>query len=228
MSNIDLGHLTGIQYTLNYGLIKENVVFYDDEEILKENLFNYKLYRIKCWTEKNGGLLGLEIYYRHRITSKEIKTIDIKIEKNSDIEEQEIILESKEMVNKIALWKKEALTGFEIKTNKNREQKFGHCGVSTKIELEQFNGNNYLCGLFIGFHGDDGIISMGCYYMNKREFYLLLYYGIYCLRVKLRKEEFKDKIVGKLEQINYSDKALYKLCTLPNKQFYEIFKYIII
>ena len=74
MSNIDLGHLTGIQYTLNYGLIKENVVFYDDEEILKENLFNYKLYRIKCWIEKNGGLLGLEIYYRHRITSKEIKT----------------------------------------------------------------------------------------------------------------------------------------------------------
>ena len=68
MSNIDLGHLTGIQYTLNYGLIKENVVFYDDEKILKENLFNYKLYRIKCWTEKNGGLLGLEIYYRHRIT----------------------------------------------------------------------------------------------------------------------------------------------------------------
>ena len=52
MSNIDLGHLTGIQYTLNYGLIKENVVFYDDEEILKENLFNYKLYRIKCWTKK--------------------------------------------------------------------------------------------------------------------------------------------------------------------------------
>ena len=190
MSNIDLGNLTGIKYTSNYGLIKENVVFYDDEEIIKGNLFNYKLYRIICWSEKNRGIFGIEIYYRDRITSKEIKTIDTKIVKSCDMEEQEIKLESKEIVNKIIIWKNEALTGFEIKTNKNREQKFGLCGVGTKIELEEFNGNNYLCGLFIGFHADDGIINMGFYYINGMEFYLLLFYGIYCLRLKLRKEEF--------------------------------------
>jgi hypothetical protein len=228
MSNIDLEHLTGVKYTSNYGLIKENIIFYDDQEILKVNLFNYKLYRIICRSEKNGRLLGLEIFYRDRITSKIVKTIDIKIENNYDLEEQEIILESKEMVNKIILWKDEALNGFEIKTNKDREQKFGHCGEGTKIELEEFNGNNYLCGLFIGFNELDGILSMGFYYINEIEFYLLFYYGIYCLRVKLRKEEFKNKIVEKLDQINQSDKALYKLCTLPNNQFYEILKYIII
>ena len=228
MSNINLEHLTGIKYTSNYGLIKENIIFYDDQELLKANLLDYKLYRIICWSEKNGRLLGLEIFYRDRITSKIVKTIDIKIENNNNEEEQEIILESNEMVNKIILWKDKAVTGFEIKTNKDREQKFGHCGEGTKIELEEFNGNNYLCGLFIGFSGLDGIISMGFYYINEREFYLLFYYGIYCLRAKLRKEEFKNKIVEKLEQINYSDKALYKLCILPNKQFYEIFKYIFI
>ena len=172
MSNIDLGHLKYIYCTSIYGLIKENTILYDDQKILKENFFNCKLYRIICWSEKNGRLLGLEIFYRDRITSKIVKTIDIKIENNYDLEEQEIILDSKEMVDKIILWKDEELTGFEIKTNKDREQKFGHCGEGTKIELEEFNGNNYLCGFFIGFNELDGIITMGFYYINKRDFYL--------------------------------------------------------
>ena len=82
------------------------------------------------------------------------------------------------MINKAIIWKNEALIGFEVKTNKGREQKFGWCGEGTKVELDELDGNNYVCGVFCGFHKKDGVISLGFYYINKKNFYILLYFGI--------------------------------------------------
>ena len=139
---------------------------------------NFKLYRIRCWTVANVGISGLEIYYKDRITSKEVKTIDAKRKEFRDEEEHEFTFEANEMIQKATLWKIEALIGFEITTNKGREQKFGRCGEGTKIELDELDGSNYICGFFCGFHKKDGIISLGFYYINKKGFYLLLYFGI--------------------------------------------------
>ena len=226
MTKMETIHLTLIQNTSNYGLIKEGSIFYDDQKILKEFLLNFKLYKIRCMTELKVGITGLEIFYKDRITSKEIKTIDIRKKENGD-EEQEIVLDSSEMINSITLWKDESLHGFEVKTNKDRMKKFGCCGEGNKIELDEFEeGNNYLCGFFCGFHKKDGLTSIGFYYLNKREFYLLLYFGILCLKIKLKKEDFKKKIMEKLCSMDYSDKALFQACSLPDNQFFGIFKYI--
>ena len=227
MNNIDL-ELIKIYNTSNYGLIKENTLFYDDQRILDKYILNFKLYRIRCWSVVNVGISGLEIYYKDRITSKEVKTIDAKKKEGGDEEEQEFILESNEMINQAIIWKNDALLGFEIKTNKGREQKFGWCGEGKDVKFDEFDGNNYICGFFCGFHKKDGVISLGFYYINQRNFYLLLYFGIICLRIKLKKEEFKNKIDEKVNRMSYSDKALYKACILPNNQFHEIFKYIFV
>ena len=225
MQNNDL---IKIYNTSNYGLIKENTTFYDDQRVLNEFAINFKLHRIRCWSIVNVGISGLEIYYKDRRTSKEVKTIEAKKKECGDEEEQEIILEYNEMIDKAIIWKNDAILGFEIKTNKGREQKFGWCGEGTKVELDELNGNNYVCGFFCGFHKKDGVISLGFYYLNKKGFYLLLYEGFFRLRVKLRKEEFKNKIDEKVNQMSYSDKTLYKTCALPNNQFHEIFKYIFV
>ena len=156
---------------------------------------------------------GIQIIYKDRITSKEVKTIDVN--KKDCGEEDEIIFEANEMVNKITLWKEESLRGFEIKTNKNREKKFGWCGEGTKVELDEFDyGNNYLVGFYLGFQKNVGILSMGFYYINKKTFYLLLNLGIFILRVKAKKEEFKKKIEENFNSLDYSDKALFKAKTL--------------
>ena len=227
MQNFD-EDLIKIYNTSNYGLIKESMQFYDDQRILNEYLLNFKLYRIRCWSIVNVGISGLEIYYKDRNSSKEVKTIDAKKKECGDEEEQEIILEYNEMINKAIIWKNDAILGFEIMTNKGREQKFGWCGEGTKIEFDEFDGNNYICGFFCGLHKKDGVISLGFYYINKRGFYLLFYHGFISLRVKLRKEEFKKKIDEKVNQMSYSDKALYKACALPNHQYHEIFKYLFV
>ena len=62
----------------------------------------------------NLGMSGLEIYYKDRTTSKEVKTIEAKKKEYGDEEEQELILEYNEMINKAIKWKNDALLGFEI------------------------------------------------------------------------------------------------------------------
>ena len=62
----------------------------------------------------NVGISRLEIYYKDRTTSKEVKAIDAKKKECGDEEEQELILEYNEMINKGIIWKNGALLGFEI------------------------------------------------------------------------------------------------------------------
>ena len=89
-----------IENTSNFGQIKENLQKFDAKYILGDYLLNYKIHKIRCLYEKNVGICSLQIFYIERMTSQEIKTIDIgKKNKNENIEEQEIILESNEMIN---------------------------------------------------------------------------------------------------------------------------------
>ena len=224
-----MNNIITIENTSNFGLLKENSVSFDEKKILGDYLLNYKLHKINCLYEKNVGICGLQISYRERTTSQEIKTIDIgKKNKNENIEEQEIILDSNEMINKITIWLCEQFRGFEVITNKNKRQKFGWCEEGKeckKIDLDEFyTNNNCLVGFFGSLHKLDGIISMGFYYIKEKSFYLFSYDGIFKLRIKLKREEFRKKI--NYESLKYSDKALYKICSLPDNPFFGIIKYI--
>jgi hypothetical protein len=225
MTNIDKILLTRIENTSNYGTINDNITFYDDQRILNQYLLNFRLSKIRCWSEKNVGLSGIRLTYKNRITSQEQKTIDV-LTKDFSGDETEISFDSNEAINEVTIWKDEALRGFEIKTNRGKEKKFGWCGEGQKVELDEFQGDRTLVGFFLGFHKKEGILSMGFYYINKDSYYLLLYQGIFMLRVKLKKEEFKNKVKEKLSTMNYSDKALYYACCLPDNPFFCIFKYI--
>lgn len=225
--NLDMNILSKIHNTSIYGLIKDGIQIYDEENILGEYLVNYKINKIRCWTEKNVGISGIQIFHMDRFTSLDVKTIDA-IKKDYNGEEDEFIFNSNEMIIEVILWKEDALLGFEITTNKNRTKQFGWC-KGTKIELDEFkNGNNYVVGFFLGFHKKEGLLSMGFYYSNKKNFYLLLNLGIFYLRIKLKNKEFKKKIEEKLPNLDISDRALYNACCLPDNQFFGIFKYIFV
>ena len=223
--------LITIEYTSNFGLIKENLETFDEHKILGNYLLNYKIQKIKCYYEKNVGICGFQIFYVERMTSQEIKTIDIgKKIKNDNIEEQEIVLEPNEMINKITIWICEQFRGFEVGTNKDKKQKFGWCEENNnckKIDLDEFyKDNNFLVGFYGAFHKIDGILSMGFYYVREKLFYLFSYDGIFRLRVKLKNEEFKKRIFDNFNNLKLSDKALCKVCCLPDNQFFGIIKYI--
>ena len=130
-----------------FGETKEINQVFDEEKILGQYLINYKLHKIICYYEKNVGISGLQVYYTERMTSQEVKTIDI-IKKNipDNIEEQELILESNEIINKITIYIFEQFRGFEVITNKNNKKKFGWCEIinndeKTKADLLEFDGS---------------------------------------------------------------------------------------
>ena len=66
---------------------------------------------------------------------------------------------------------------------------------------------------------------MGCYYLDRKVFTLILYSGLFSLRIKLKDEKYKKEIDNKLKDMDYSDKALYYICLLPINQFNEIMKF---
>ena len=155
-----------IENTMNFGLSKENIQTFDEWRNLGEYLLNYKLHKIKCFYEKNVGICGLQIFYVERMSFQEIKTIDIgKKYVNENIEEQEIVLDSNEMINKLTIWMCEQFRGFEVSTNKNKKQRFGWCEEGkewNKIDLDEFNeNNNYLIGFYGSIHKIEGILNMG-------------------------------------------------------------------
>ena len=77
MSNLEQTFITKIENTSNYGIINDIITNYDIKSLLGEYILNYKLYKIRCWTETNKGISGIQITYKDKITSKEILIIDI-------------------------------------------------------------------------------------------------------------------------------------------------------
>ena len=219
-----------IENTSPFGEVKEMSQPFDDENNLGSFLINYKLHKILCYYEKNVGICGLQIYYIERMKSQEIKTIDV-CKKNigDNIEEQELILESNEIIDRITIYIFEQFRGFEVITNKNNKKKFGWCELNEgqKHELDVFDGSNCLMGFFGNFNKIEGVTSLGFYYLNKKVFHLVSHFGFFLLRIKLKNQEFKEKILKILDKMKYSDKALFKTCCLSDNTFFEIIKYIL-
>jgi hypothetical protein len=210
--------------TPNYGLITEKSIILDDCEIFKEFLIGYRLYKIKCWTENKAGIIGIQLCYKDRETNEEI--ISINKHRAEDTNYQEFILEPLELITGITIWKNNSLNGFEIRTNKKRIKRFGY-DIGEKILPEEFEENNLniILGFFFTYEPNIGISSMGCYYLNRKYFSIILYSGILYLRIRLKDEQYKNEIKKKLNDIDISDRALYYTCLLPSNHFFGIIKY---
>ena len=231
MTNNENAHIIEVENTSNYGVIKENLIIFDIKNNFEERLLDYRLQKIKCQTEKNTGIIGLEIVYREKDKNHIIKAIDL-ITSNSICDEvDQFEFESMEMVTGLTIWKNkknDKFSGFEIKTNKMHQKSFGICNNTSveKIELDEFSaGNNYLLGFFGGFDKKDGLSSMGFYYINKSDYYLVFYYGYFELRIRLKRKEYKNEIEKQKDKMSQIDKAIFMTACLPSNQFYEILKF---
>ena len=216
--------LVDYQATPNYGLITENSILLDDLQIFKEFLISYRIHRIRCWQNKQLGIIGIQLYYKDRDTNEEI--ISINKVKNADSTLIEFNLNPLEYITGLTIYKTDLLNGFSIITNKKREKLFGY-DIGEQIIPESFEeeGKNVILGFFFTFEQNLVISSIGCYYLNRIFFSLILYSGILYLRIKLKDEGFRKEIENKLDKLDKPYIALYKICLLPNIQFYGVLKY---
>ena len=69
------------------------------------------------------------------------------------------------------------------------------------------------------------IIYIYGYYLNKSEFFSIMYKGILYLRRKTQNSTYVEKIKKKLGNMNKKNQILFKICNLPQNQFFNIIKY---
>ena len=216
--------LVNYEATSNYGLITEKSLLLDDLLVFNEFLICYRLHRIRCWQNKQLGLIGIQLFYKDRVTNEEI--ISLNKSKNTESTLVEFNLDSLEYITGLTIYKTDLLNGFSIITNKKREKLFGY-DIGEKIIPEAFEeeGKNVILGFFFTFEPNFVISSVGCYYLNRIFFSMILYSGVLYLRIKLKDEKFRKEIENKINTIDKSFKALFKMCLLPNILFYGVLKY---
>lgn len=213
-----------VKNTSNYGTINENSILFDDEQNFNEYLLDYKIHKIVSIKGENGGLIGLQLFYKNRETNESLKSIDINpIGKGTT---DEFTFDHLEMITHLTLWKNDALSGFKIKTNKNREFTFGsESGI--KIELDEFTeGKNYIIGFFCNYDKKEGITSMGWYYIAQKEYTFLKFFGFFMLRIRLKKEKYRHEKESFLNKMSYDNQVIFRTCCLPDNQFYVIMKFV--
>ena len=212
--------------TNNYGLTQLNTIIYDMNKI-EEKLLNYYLYKIKCELKKNHGIIGLKLIYKNRNDNKKIDVINIPAKKKASLE-QEYTFDPSENILEIRLWLKDKLIGFEITTDKGEIKKFGYGENEQLVNIPDLQQRDkVVVGFEIGADDKDGITSMCSYYIDRNKYTALLNIGAIYLKIKLRSDEYKNKIEKKLGGLDEKFKILYRVCLLPNHPFFEIMKYMI-
>lgn len=216
-----------IRTTCNYGKVNENSKSYDVcDEIDGEYLLNYRISKIICQIKSNESIYGIKFIYRNINDGKEMALINVK-SKEFDLIEQEMTFTLEEIVD-LRVWVSEdiRLIGFEVTTNKGRSQKFGYGNNEELRKIHEFeNKENNIVGFNVTADDINGVTALYAYYLNKRTYAFYIYSGVFSLRIKVKDAKYRKMIEQKLPKMSEKNKILYRICCLPDNQFFQAIKY---
>ena len=216
----------GIYSTCNFGSTDETSKCYDIRNEVGKKIIHYKLSKIKCQIKSKDSIYGIQFIYRNINTCKEETLIDVK-STDYNLIEQEMSMNGEELVD-LRTWLSEEikLIGFEVTTNKGRTQKFGY-GNDEQLRMcpDLVEKDRVIVGFGVSADEKKGVTSLYAYYINKATYSFHLYRGVLSLRTKIKNEEYRKKIRPKLDNLSEQNKILYRICSLPDNQFFNIIKY---
>ena len=210
-----------------YGKTEPDSKDHNIKEVVGKNILDYRITKIKCQIKSNEGIYGIQLVYKNLITEEEKTLINI-VSKEPNLIEQEITLNF-EIILDIKFWCNEEskLIGFEVYTSKGNFKKFGY-GNDKQLRLchEIKNRQRAVVGFKIIESQDKGIIGMSLYHMNKRTYAFFIYKGIFGLRAKTKNNDYKNKMGKKIDKMDeIQKKILFKICCLPDNQFFNVIKF---
>ncbi len=212
--------------TCLYGRVEENSKYYDVKDEVGKSLLDYRITKIKCQVKSNDSIYGIQFYYRNINTGKETALINVKA-KETDLIEQEMTFGVEEIVD-LRTWVDDEiqLIGFEITTNRGRIKKFGYGNDEQLRTCPDFlDKDKTIVGFGVTADNRNRVVGLYGYYLNKKTYAFYLYSGVFSLRIKTKDENYKKKFDAKYPNMNEKYKVLYKVCCLPDNQFYNIIKY---
>lgn len=203
---------------------------YDMTSNFGKKILDYNISKIICFvTSKNiksVKILGTE---RNTGVTKTLLLANFSDQDEKTLTKQEMDLNEIEHIENIRYWREDkpprVITGFEISTNR-KIKKFGYGDDGSSMPFKELADKKQIVVGF-GFSGDqnNGITAIGCYYLNNKEYTILIYSGILYLKIKMKKnEEFKKQAKEKSKS-DPKMEVLYKVCELPDNEFFGIIKY---
>lgn len=210
----------GVYGVLHYEKTKR---FYDDKFSTKENLYKYRISKIKVFLGEKDAILGLQTFF------KDIKGEEVAGEEGRDKSIQEIDVKILEippndfLCNMHIFVGEDYITKLKFVTKKGRELEVGEEGGEDRIvSVINQDKDKIILSLFGGY--DKRLELISCKYVAILE-YLGPTMGYFELKKKLKHEDFKKKTTENLGKLSESDKVLFKTCCLPDNVFNEIIKY---
>ena len=216
-----------LEPTCIYGSVEGESERQDMQEKLGDKLLDYRITKIKCFLKSKTSIFGIQFIYRNINDCKETTFIDVKSQQN-DLILQEMNLANEE-IRDLRVWLNQdiKLIGFEVITNK-RSQKFGYGNEDELIKVPDFEN---LDKIIVGFgcYADqtNGVTGLYAFFINRKKYISIIYTGIFALRIKIKDSKFKEEAEKKLVKMNEKNKILYKICQLPDNQFFNVIKYSI-
>jgi hypothetical protein len=210
----------GVYGILHYG---ETQRFYDDSFSTKENLYQYRISKIKVFLGDKNSILGLQAFYKNTRgeevpgaegRDKNIKELDIKI---LEIPPNDFLCNLGIFVGD------DYITKLIFRTRKGKELIVGNDdGEDRTVSQLNSSKENIILSLYGGYRKNLELIS--CRYVPISD-YLGPTIGYFELKRKLKHEDFKQNILDNLSNLSEKDKVLFQACCLPDNVFNEIIKY---
>ena len=210
--------------------------FYPDETrrfehfSFKKNFLNYRLSKIKFFLGDENGkeiILGLQSFYKNRKNNEEIISEESLNKTIKVINIKDIEIPCNDYICNFYLKRDDdGITQIRLITKKGKiiivGEEEGEEGIIYDIND---NKDHMIIGFFGGY--SNHLDAIGASYINFRYYYLLLTLGYFELKKKVKNKLFKKNIEAKYNQLNESDKALFKASCLRSDLFFSIIKYIL-
>ena len=149
---------------------------------------------------------------------------------SNDTDCKEIILEQGDYFNRFHIGFDNFISYIKFTTKDKKEIEFGQLDKNVKKEKLNIEKDPNMLQCFIGNYNDNKITALGCKYIKKKDYIFLHLMDIFRIRHIFKtneqeKQKWLNSIVSTPDRYDKYIKALVKLCSLPDTQFYTIIKY---
>lgn len=213
-----------IKYSSKYGFIHPSSKHFSDLDYFSRKILYNKITKIKIWTGKSGVrkvVVGIEFTFKSLINGEEKS---LKHQATNPAENvYEFVLGEDEYIRQFHITIDTEVTAIGFTTSKgNTFLEGGDDGYNKIVRLNE--EDNCILGL-IGCIQEDVISSCGVLYASRIDLFKCYFLEYFCIRYFIKNYEYYKAEIEKKEFSDDFNKAILRVCKLPNKQFYKVIQY---
>jgi hypothetical protein len=210
----------GVYGVLHYNETKR---FYDEKYVEKENIYQYRISKIKVFLNENGNILGLQAFYKN-LNGEEEAGAEGRDNTIKEYDIQTLEIPANDFLCNIHIFVGvDYITKLKFVTKKGKELEVGtNDGEDRTCSILNENKDKIVLCLSGGYRDKLELIS--CKYIPIKK-YLGPTSGFFELKKKLKNSDFKKTVESKLSELDNSSQVLFRACCLPDNVFNEIIKF---